>query len=243
MPPPDGDLTAPDRPAAASLSVARAECVTRRFDSASGPVVAVDQVDVEVPRHRLTVIAGPSGSGKSTLLGLLACMDRPDDGTVWLDDEELTRLSRRRRRALRRRRVGIVLPQPSDNLLDRLDADANLGWSARQRGASSGRTEAERHELLASVGLAGLATTRRVRQLSGGEQQRLALACALVGDPLLVVADEPTASLDRASADQVVDVLRAAADRGVTLVVAGHDRRVIDAADLVVELDHGRRVS
>ena len=242
MPPPDGDLAAPDRPSASSPSVARAERVTRRFDSASGPVVAVDHVDVEVPRHRLTVIAGPSGSGKSTLLGLLACMDRPDDGTVWLDDEELTRLSRRRRRALRRRRVGIVLPQPSDNLLDRLDADANLGWSARQRGASSGRTEAERHELLASVGLDGLAA-RRVRQLSGGEQQRLALACAIVGDPLLVVADEPTASLDRASADQVVDVLRAAADRGVTLVVAGHDRRVIDAADLVVELDHGRRVS
>ena len=79
-----------------------------------------------------------------------------------------------------------------------------------------------------------------MRQLSGGEQQRLALACAIVGDPLLVVADEPTASLDRASADQVVDVLRAAADRGVTLVVAGHDRRVIEAADHVVELDHGR---
>jgi putative ABC transport system ATP-binding protein/macrolide transport system ATP-binding/permease protein len=135
-----------------------------------------------------------------------------------------------------------VLPQPSDNLLDRLDADANLGWSARQRGSSSGRTPAERHELLAAVGLDGLAA-RRVRQLSGGEQQRLALACALVGDPVLVVADEPTASLDRASADHVVEVLRAAADRGVTLVVAGHDRRVIDAADLVVELDHGRRVS
>ena len=82
-----------------------------------------------------------------------------------------------------------------------------------------------------------------VRQLSGGEQQRLALACAIVGDPLLVVADEPTASLDRASADRVVNVLRAAADRGVTLVVAGHDRRVIEAADRVVELDHGRRIS
>jgi putative ABC transport system ATP-binding protein/macrolide transport system ATP-binding/permease protein len=82
-----------------------------------------------------------------------------------------------------------------------------------------------------------------VRQLSGGEQQRLAVACALVGDPALIVADEPTASLDRASADRVVEVLRAASDRGVTLVVAGHDRRVIDAADAVVELDHGRRVA
>ena len=95
-------------------------------------MVAVDRVDVQVPRHQLTVIAGPSGSGKSTLLGLLACMDRPDEGEVWLDGQELTGLSRRRRRQLRRARVGIVLPQPSDNLLDRLDADANLAWSARQ---------------------------------------------------------------------------------------------------------------
>ena len=246
MPPPDP--SAPDWPRStgaappAAGSVAWADGVTRRFDSASGPVVAVDRVDVQVPRHQLTVIAGPSGSGKSTLLGLLACMDRPDEGEVWLDGQELTGLSRRRRRHLRRARIGIVLPQPSDNLLDRLDADANLAWSARQRGAAGGRTAEERIELLGTVGLADL-TARRVRQLSGGEQQRLALACAIVGDPLLVVADEPTASLDRAGADQVVDVLRTAADRGVTLVVAGHDRRVIGAADHVVELDHGRRVS
>jgi len=242
VPPRDQAAAAPEPRSPSSPLVARAAGVTRRFSSASGPVLAVVGVDVELSRQRLTVIAGPSGSGKSTLLGLLACIDRPDEGTVWLDDLELTRLSRRRRRHLRRRRVGIVLPQPSDNLLDRLDADANLAWSARQRGSSTGRTAAERRELLATVGLDGL-SAKRVRQLSGGEQQRLALACAVVGDPLLVVADEPTASLDRASADRVVDVLRAAADRGATLVVAGHDRRVIDAADHVVQLDHGRRVS
>ena len=111
-----------------------------------------------------------------------------------------------------------MLPQPSDNLLDRLDAGANLAWAARQR--SRTWTADEAASLLAAVGLDG-AEGKRVRQLSGGEQQRLAIACALVGDPLLVVADEPTASLDRVSAGRVVEVLRSAADRGVTLVVAG----------------------
>ena len=155
-PPPPGSPTPTGAAPPAGGSAAWADGVTRRFDSASGPVVAVDRVDVQVPRHQLTVIAGPSGSGKSTLLGLLACMDRPDEGQVWLDGQELTGLSRRRRRQLRRARVGIVLPQPSDNLLDRLDADANLAWSARQRGAAGGRTAAERIELLGTVGLADL---------------------------------------------------------------------------------------
>ena len=146
---------------------------------------------------------------------------------------------------LRRERLGIVLPQPSDNLLDRFDAVGDLMWAARQRHRDAGeRRVTDPIKLLESVGLGRRSGQERVRQLSGGEQQRLAIACALVGDPTLVVADEPTASLDRASAGfRVVEVLRAAGDRGVTLLVAGHDRRVIDAADAVVELDHGRRVA
>jgi len=219
---------------------ARARGVTRRFTTPSGTVLAVDSVDVTVPPHLLTVIAGPSGSGKSTLLAMLACIDRPDTGTIHVEGTNVVTLSRSRRRRLRRERLGIVLPQPSANLLDRFDAMGNLLWAARQRRRDTGQRGPDPVELLESVGLAD-AGAKRVRQLSGGEQQRLAIACALVGDPVLVVADEPTASLDRASADRVVEVLRAASDRGVTLVVAGHDRRVIDAADAVIELDHGRR--
>jgi ABC-type lipoprotein export system ATPase subunit len=231
-----------DERARAVVPAASARGVTRRFGTALGTVLAVDQVDVTVIGQQLTVIAGPSGSGKSTLLGLFACIDRPDAGTVHVGPTNVTGLSRARRRRLRRERIGIVLPQPSDNLLDTLDALGNLVWSTRQRGATPGRAGPGPAELLASVGLAG-AERKRVRELSGGEQQRLAIACALAGDPALVVADEPTASLDRASAAQVVEVLRAAADRGVTLVVAGHDRHVIEVADAVVELDHGRRVA
>jgi ABC-type lipoprotein export system ATPase subunit len=211
-------------------------------------VLALDEVDVDVPRGLLTVIAGPSGSGKSTLLGLLACADRPDSGTVTIGDVDVLALGSRARRRLRRERIGIVLPQPSDNLLDQLDAAGNLAWSTKQRcgrraaRATTTATTTTEAELLASVGLAG-AGAKRVRQLSTGEQQRLAVACALTGAPQLVVADEPTASLDRANAEGLVAVLRAAASRGATLVVASHDEHVIEAADTVVRLDRGRRVA
>jgi putative ABC transport system ATP-binding protein len=223
-------------------SVAVGHCLTRRFLAAAGPVLALDEVDVDVARGLLTVIAGPSGSGKSTLLGLLACADRPDSGTVTIGDVDVLALRSRARRRLRRESIGIVLPQPSDNLLDQLDAAGNLAWSTKQRRGRGASAAANEAELLAAVGLAG-AGAKRVRQLSTGEQQRLAVACALTGAPHLVVADEPTASLDRANAERLVEVLRAAASRGATLVVASHDEHVIEAADTVVRLDRGRRVA
>ena len=222
-------------------SVAVGQRLTRRFLAAAGPVLALDEVDVDVPHGLLTVIAGPSGSGKSTLLGVLACADRPDSGTITIGDVDVLALGSRARRRLRRESIGIVLPQPSDNLLDQLDAVGNLAWSTKQR---RGRRDASTDdaELLAAVGGGG-GGGKRVRQLSTGEQQRLAVACALTGAPQLVVADEPTASLDRANAEGLVEVLRGAASRGATLVVASHDEHVIEAADTVVRLDRGRRIA
>src|SRR3977135_2666850 len=157
-------------------SVAVGHRLTRRFLAAAGPVLALDEVDVDVPHGLLTVIAGPSGSGKSTLLGLLACADRPDSGTVTIRDVDVLALGSRARRRLRRESIGIVLPQPSDNLLDQLDAAGNLAWSTKQRSGRAASAKATEDELLGSVGLVG-AGAKRVRQLSTGEQQRLAVAC------------------------------------------------------------------
>ena len=131
------------------------------------------------------------------------------------------------------------MPQPSENLLDQLDAIANLRWAARRRHVADQSDDLD--ELLDSVGLAAT-RARRVRELSGGEQQRLAVACALVGHPELIILDEPTASLDRASASTLVEVLSGVAARGSTMVIATHDPLVAEAADVVAELDHGRRV-
>jgi putative ABC transport system ATP-binding protein len=212
----------------------------RRFPVVGDVVTALDRVDLAVPFGKVTVIAGPSGSGKSTLLALLACMQRPDEGTVTVGETDVVALGRRARRELRRDRLGIVLPQPSENLFDHLDALANVRWAAQQR---VGRSEsvADVEPLLEAVGL-GEARARRVRELSGGEQQRLAVACALAGRPELVIIDEPTASLDRTAAISLVEVLAGVALQGSTMVIASHDHMVIDAGDLIVELDHGRRV-
>jgi putative ABC transport system ATP-binding protein len=212
----------------------------RRFPVEGDVVTALDHVDLQVPAGRMTVVAGPSGSGKSTLLSLLACMQRADEGVVMVGDTDVLTLGRRDRRVLRRDRLGIVLPQPSENLLDHFDAAGNVRWSAaqrRDRAASATPTES----LLASVGLAA-ASARRIRELSGGEQQRLAVACALAGGPELVILDEPTASLDRANAQALVEVLAGVASQGATMVIATHDPMVIEAGDMVAELDHGRRV-
>ncbi len=217
--------------------VARCVGVTRRFSTPTGSVTALDSVDLDVVRGAFTVVSGPSGSGKSTLLGLVACLDRPDEGHVELDGADIGVLGRRQRRRVRRETLGIVLPQPSDNLLDRLDAAGNVAWVSRLRGTDAAH---DVEPVLGSLGLAS-ALHRQVRELSGGEQQRVALACALAGAPVLLVCDEPTASLDRASAGDVIRALRTAADAGQSVLVATHDADVIAAADAVIHLDHGRR--
>jgi ABC-type lipoprotein export system ATPase subunit len=223
--------------------VVEAERLTRRFASPSGDVVALDGVDVCVPRGSFTVVAGPSGSGKSTLLALVACTDRPDEGVLHVDGTDVLAADRRTRRELRRRRLGVVLAVPADNILDSLDAGGNLAWSARCRGVAPGTGAAAPAEAFAAVGLPPDIAAKRIAELSGGEQQRVALACALVGSPAVVVADEPTASLDHDSAAAVIDALRRATDGGATLLVASHDHHVIEAADVVVHLDHGRRLA
>jgi ABC-type lipoprotein export system ATPase subunit len=215
--------------------------VTRRFPSPTGDVDALVDVDVDLRRGVMTVLSGPSGSGKSTLLMLIAAADRPDEGDIEIVGLSLLALSRRRRREWRRDRLGLVLPQPWDNLTETHDAIGNLQWAydLRRRGplAASDASLA-----LDRVGLACRATAS-VAQLSTGEQMRLAFACALVGDPVLIVADEPTASLDTDSASGVISVMSDLAATGTTLVVATHDHAVIDAADDVVALDHGRGIS
>jgi putative ABC transport system ATP-binding protein len=219
----------------------RADGLRRRFAAPGGDVVALDDVDLRAASGTLTVVAGPSGSGKSTLLMVLAAVDRPDAGSVEVDGVDITALARRARRRWRRDRLGVVLAQPADNLTDRHDAVGNVVWASALRG-NGGIDRAGALAFLDELGIADVATAGR-RELSGGQQQRLAFACAAVGGPTIVVADEPTASLDAASADLVAAFVRRLADLGTTLVVASHDERFADLGDAVVRLDHGRRVA
>ena len=234
----------PSETVASNAVAVRGDRLTRRFSTPAGTVLAVDDVDVEITTASFTAVAGPSGSGKSVLLSLICCTDRPSLGTVRVGDVPVTQLGRRARRRVRREQLGIVLPQPSDNLLLHMTAIENARWAMRVRRGRHAHEEVDEraHDLMDAVGIGELGH-KQIRQLSGGEQQRLALVCALMGDPAVLVADEPTASLDAASAVAVVAALRALADRGVTMVVATHDHHVIDVVDDIVRLDHGRRVA
>jgi len=202
-------------------------------------VEALRAVDKRFPAARVTTIVGPSGSGKSSLLRILACVDRPTAGSVLVGGTEVASLPVRKRRALRRTSVGYVFQNPVDNLVDYLTAADQVRLAARLRGVRPERSEIER--LLHLLGLEARASHLPV-QMSGGEQQRLAFACAVIGRPAIVVADEPTAELDSASADRVLQAVHDLRAEGVAFLLSSHDPRVVETADHLVRLEHGRVV-
>jgi putative ABC transport system ATP-binding protein len=211
----------------------------KEYVTAGEWVVALSAITVRFEPGHITVLAGPSGSGKSTLLRLLSCIDRPTQGAVSVDGIEVSSLNGRRRRTLRRPRLGYVFQSPADNLLPNLSASDHLRFAATVRGAplpDGGQ------DLLERTGLTAQAD-RRPAQLSGGEQQRLALAAAVVvGRPALVVADEPTAQVDTASAGSVFSALTALRNLGTSFVISSHDDQVIALADRVLHLRYGELV-
>lgn len=220
-----------------SDEIIRCEGVSVDYRTASTTVRALSDVTVAVFPRRLTVLSGPSGSGKSTLLRVLAGLRTPTSGRVIVGTEELSAMSRRRRRAFRRHGLGVVLQDPADNLLAYLTVAEQVDLAARLRHGDG----SDASSLLAGAGLTDL-VERRPAQLSGGEQQRLAFAVAATGRPAVILADEPTAELDRRAAAVLVGTMRTLVAGGSTLIVTSHDHDVIAAADDVVTLRDGRLV-
>jgi len=204
------------------------------YRSATGETHALRGIDLSLLRGVVTVVAGPSGSGKSSLLHLLAARDRPSAGRLDVLGSDLADASPRELRDLRRRRIGFVAQRASGALFPHLTAAEQLRQVATLRGGAAEDVD----RALATVSL-----EHRGNHLpsasSGGEQQRLAVALALVGEPALVVADEPTAELDHGNADLVLTALARAAHAGAAVVVTSHDDRVVARADRVLRLRHG----
>jgi len=200
----------------------------------SGEVHALRGVDASFAAGTVTAVVGPSGSGKSTLLRLLALAERPTAGQLNIAGQNAVGRSTRTLRRMRRRHIAVVLQRPTLNLYPQLTAIEHLELAARWRGA--GRSEID--DALDEVGL-GARRGNRPDQLSGGEQQRLSVAVAGIGFPTLLLADEPTAELDAASATDVIAHLRVRAERGAAVVVNTHDPAVASAADRVLALHHG----
>ena len=215
-------------------AVAELRAVGKLFGSGPRTTEVFDGFSARLSERRFTVVTGPSGSGKSTLLNLLAGLEVPDEGEVVVVGEALSGLDRTARAELRRSRLGVIAQDA--RLVPFLTAHENVALALGTRGLSDTESDEAASEALASVGLAELAG-QRVARLSLGERQRVAIARALAGRPELLLADEPTARLDAANAQQVGALLgRLVDERGTTIVCATHDPLVIEHADEELQL-------
>jgi len=226
----------PVYPGQVGSTVVRARGLVKTYGEGRASVRVLDGADLEVARGELVVVVGRSGSGKSTLLHLLGGLDRADEGTIEVAGARLHDLDERGLTDVRRRDVGFVFQ--AFHLLPELTGLENVLLPA-QLARDGARAAARARELLARLGLAEVAR-RLPTTLSGGEQQRLAIARALVNDPSLVLADEPTGNLDEESGAVVLDLLRGAADSGRAVVLVTHDRAATTLANRVLRLQDGR---
>lgn len=212
-------------------AVAELLAASRDFETAAGRVVALAETSLAVEPSEILGLAGPSGSGKTTLLHLLGLLLRPSSGEVRLEGRETSRVREGVRDAFRREFVGFVYQEAM--LVSHLNAVRNV--TLARPGLDANRAQ----QLLTEFGIGQLAD-RSPAQLSGGEQQRVALARGLAHAPALFLADEPTSNLDDASAGVVVSSISGQAGTGGAVVVASHDPRMLDVCTRVLRLEHGR---
>ncbi len=219
----------------------RTEAVWKVFHQEAEEVRAVRGVTLTIQPGEFVVLAGPSGSGKTTLLNLIGGLTRPTGGKVWVDGLELTRMSSRELARLRLEKLGFIFQ--SYNLLPVLSALENAEFPLLLRGLERSQRERRVRKLFQRTGLAGL-EHRRPGKLSGGQQQRVAVIRAVVGEPALVLADEPTANLDSAASDVLLTVMEELnRDLGTTFLFATHDSRLMERSRRLIHLVDGQIAS
>ena len=232
-------ITTPAAAQAPASSIVRLQGVSKIYGSGDAQVRALDDVSVGFGAGEFTAIMGPSGSGKSTMMHILAGLDAPTSGRVFVEDTDITALKDTALTKLRRDRIGFVFQ--SFNLVPTLDARANILLPMRLAGKAP---EKEWFDLIVnSLGIADR-LSHRPSEMSGGQQQRVAVARALMSRPAVIVADEPTGNLDSHSTDEVMDLLRRAVDElGQSVIMVTHDTATAAYADRVLVCRDGRIVS
>jgi cell division transport system ATP-binding protein len=209
------------------------QSVSKKYSSDS---FALRDVSLNIAKGELVYLAGPSGAGKSTLLKMIAAVERPTSGSVIVNGHDIGKLKKAGVPFLRRN-LGLIFQH--QRLLNDRSILANTMLPLIVTGASSAQAEQRARAALDKVGLLERAKAHPL-ELSGGEQQRVAIARAIVNRPQIILADEPTANLDRAAADLVIDALRAFNSVGVTCMISTHDEQVLASSARVIRLDHGQ---
>ncbi|KAA3657981.1 MAG: ABC transporter ATP-binding protein [Chloroflexi bacterium] len=222
------------------MAVIELENTTKIYKIGEVETRALDGVTLEIDKGEFTAIVGPSGSGKTTMLQLMGCLDKPDNGLVKINGQNVSNYSKNQRANLRREMIGFIFQFFA--LVPVLTAYENVELPLLLNSVADKERKERAMMLLDAVGLSDRAK-HRPDQLSGGEQQRVAIARALAPDPLLVLADEPTANLDTANGTQAMDIMqRLNQETGTAFVFATHDPRVVAYARRVVKMQDGRLI-
>jgi putative ABC transport system ATP-binding protein len=212
--------------------------LTKVFAAGEAAVRAVNGVDLDIHGGEVAMLMGPSGSGKTTLLSMIGCILRPSSGSVWIQGKEVSRLKERHLPRIRLAHIGFIFQ--GFNLFPALTAGENVEYVGLLKGLRRAEARHRAQTLFEQVNLANKYNTFPA-DLSGGQKQRVAIARALAGDPDIVLADEPTASLDSHSGHMVMEMLTTLAhtrDRAVVIVT--HDNRIVEFADRIVEIEDGK---
>ncbi len=220
--------------------ILRLENVTRTYKTNADDVVAIKNISLTIYRREVVAIVGPSGSGKSTLLHLLGCLDVPSSGNIYIDDQKVNNMSDKKLSELRNRTIGFVFQ--SFYLQPFLSLEDNLAVPAMFSRKSPEEIDKRVTELLSKVSLADRAS-HLPSQLSGGQIQRAAIARALMNNPSIILADEPTGNLDTENSESIIDLFRQIRDdHGTTVVVVTHNLDIASRADRIITLKDGEIV-
>ena len=219
-----------------SVPVLRIRNLKKTYMQGRIPVHALDCVSFDVNKGELLSIVGPSGSGKSTLLSLIGLLDRPTEGSVFIDNVEITKAKESEAPRIRREKIGFVFQH--FNLLSTLTAMENVDIAMRFNGTKKNRRKERAFQLLTMVGL-GDRVKHKPSELSGRQQQRVAIARALANEPAILLADEPTGAVDTKTRDVIVELLKGLSEKGQTIIVVTHDMAVAEQTDRIITMRDG----
>jgi putative ABC transport system ATP-binding protein len=220
--------------------IVKLDKIQKNYRQGQVEIIAVDQFSLTIAEGEFAVLSGPSGSGKTTILNIIGALDSPTSGTVLFEGLDLAKQSRTRLSLLRRDRIGFVFQ--SYNLIPVLTAYENAEFVLAMQDVPKQERRRRVMKVLQEVGLAEM-IDRRPDELSGGQQQRVAIARAIAPEPAIVLADEPTANIDSATADSLLDLMeRLNREKGITFLFSTHDQRVMDRARRVIRLQDGKLV-
>ncbi|MCL6585081.1 MAG: ABC transporter ATP-binding protein [Anoxybacillus sp.] len=210
--------------------------MTKTYSLGGEVVKALQNVSLQIEKGEFLAIVGPSGSGKSTFMNMIGCLDRPDSGRYFLDGKEIGKMSDNELAVVRNEKIGFIFQ--NFNLLSRLTALENVELPLLYRGTKAKERKNMAYECLEKVGLADRAH-HLPSQLSGGQQQRVAIARALVGNPPILLADEPTGALDSKTSQEIINMMKNLNEQGHTIIIITHDWEVAKQAKRIVRIQDG----